>query len=196
MKSTSTRNYVQTARAIAAQETEEAIVLAFRVLLEERWYDEITLDEVAQRAGTTRQTVIRRFGGKEGLLGAFTRRIGSEIETRRAAAPPGDIAGATAVLVSDYEATGEMVMRLLSLEGRIPEIAATLETGRVGHRLWVEQTFGARLSAFPAEERGARLSHLLVATDVWSWFLLRRTQGHSLPEAERLMTAMISNLLD
>ena len=151
---------------------------------------------MAQRAGTTRQTVIRRFGGKAGLLAAFTRHIGSEIEARRAAAQPGDLAGAAAILVADYEATGEMVLRLLSLEGRIPEIVATLEVGRVGHRRWVEHTFAPRLAAFPEGERQTRLSHLLVATDLWSWFLFRRTQGHSVDETIRLMSAMIEEILD
>lgn len=43
--------------------------------------DEITLDEVAASVGTTRQTVIRLFGGKDGLLEAV---IGlSELERER-----------------------------------------------------------------------------------------------------------------
>jgi len=195
MKLTSKRSYVQTARAAASRETDDAIVTGFRALLEERWYDELTLDDVAQRAGTTRQTVIRRFGGKAGLLAAFTRHIGNEIETRRAATKTGDLAGAAAIVVADYEATGEMVLRLLSLEGRIPEIAATLEIGRTGHRRWVEHIFAPGLAAFPESERLTRLSHLLVATDVWSWFLFRRTQGHSVEETVRLMSALIAEIL-
>lgn len=195
MKLTSKRSYVQTARAAASLETEGAILAAFRALLEERWYDELTLDDVAQRAGSTRQTVIRRFGGKAGLLAAFTRHIGKEIETRRAATKTGDLAGAAAIVVADYEATGETVLRLLSLEGRNPEIAATLEIGRTGHRRWVEHIFAPGLAAFPEGERQTRLSHLLVATDVWSWFLFRRTQGHSVEETVRLMSALIAEIL-
>ncbi|MBG0810135.1 TetR/AcrR family transcriptional regulator [Methylosinus sp. H3A] len=196
MKAPTKRSYVQTARAAASRETEDAILIAFRALLEERWYDELTLDEVAQRAGTTRQTVIRRFGGKAGLLAAFTRHIGKEIAARRAAIRPGDLAGAAAILVADYEATGETVLRLLSLEGRIPEISETLAVGRVGHRRWVELTFAPRLDAFAGDERKLRLSHLLVATDVWTWFLFRRTQGNSPDDTVRLMSAMIAELLD
>jgi AcrR family transcriptional regulator len=189
------RAYRQVARAAATQDTENAIVIAFRELLNDRFYDEITLDDVAAAANTTRQTVIRRFGAKAGLLAAFTQRIGNEIETRRASAPTDDVAGAVAVLVADYEATGDMVMRLLALEGRIPDIEPTLETGRAGHRRWVETTFGPGLKSFGKAERADRLAQILVATDVWSWFLLRRTQKKSVAETKRLMTEMISRLL-
>ena len=154
------------------------------------------MDEVASSAGATRQTVIRRFGGKAGLLAAFTRGIAAEIETIRAAAPSDDIAGAVAVLVDDYETNGDMVLRFLSLEGRIPEIDPVLETGRASHKRWVATTFAARLATFDEAERLDRLSHLLAATDVWTWLLLRRTQGHSVEETQRLLTAMISKLLD
>jgi AcrR family transcriptional regulator len=190
------RPYRQTARAAASQDTGEAILRAFRELLQERWYDEISLDDVAARAGSTRQTVIRRFGGKTGLLAAFTSRLGREIEAQRAAAPSDDIAAAVAILVADYETTGEMVLRFLSLEGRVAEVAPMLATGRESHRRWVETTFGPRLSAFDEAEGRDRLAALLVATDVWSWLLLRRTQGHSVAETRRLLAATISKLLD
>jgi AcrR family transcriptional regulator len=196
MNTDAKRPYRQTARAAATQVTGEAIVGAFRALIEERWYDEISLDEVAAKAGTTRQTIIRRYGGKAGLLAAFTDRLAPEIEARRAAAPSDDIAACVAVLVDDYERIGEMVLRFLSLEGRAPEVEPMLETGRRSHRLWVETTFGPRLASYGEAERRDRIAALLVATDIWSWFLLRRTQGHSVAETERLLTAMISKLLD
>lgn len=195
MNSDGKRAYRQTTRAASAQDTEAAILRAFRSMLQHRWYDEIALDEVAAGAGTTRQTVIRRFGGKAGLLAAFTSRIATEIETIRAAAPSDDTAAAVAVLVDEYEINGDMVLRLLSLEGRIAEIDPVLETGRAGHKRWVETTFAPRLSAFDEAERVDRLSHLLVATDVWTWLLLRRTQGHSVVDTQRLLTTMITKLL-
>ncbi|BGE86394.1 MULTISPECIES: TetR/AcrR family transcriptional regulator [Methylosinus] len=189
------RPYRQTARAAASQDMAQAILRAFRNLLHERWYDEISLDDVAAKAKTTRQTVIRRFGGKTGLLSAFTTSISGEIEAKRSIAPTGDIRDAVAVLVADYERNGAMVLRFLALEGRLEEVEPMLETGRRGHRRWVESTFGARLDAFGEAERRDRLAQLLIATDVWSWLLLRRTQGHDVPETERLLTAMISKLL-
>jgi AcrR family transcriptional regulator len=191
----STRVYRQAARAVATQDTEESILAAFRDLLNESWFDEITLDDVALRANTTRQTVIRRFGAKSGLLAAFTKRIAIEITTRRASAPSDDVDGAVAVLIEDYEATGDMVVRLLSLEGRIAEIEPMLEIGRSEHRRWVESTFASRLSVFAGKEREDRLSQLLIATDVWVWVLLRRTQERTPVETARLTADMINRIL-
>jgi AcrR family transcriptional regulator len=189
------RPYRQLARAAAAQDTENDIISAFRDLLSERFYDEITLDDVAAVAGTTRQTIIRRFGNKSGVLTAFTQRIGNEIEAHRAAAASGSVPEAARILVSDYETTGEMVIRLLALEGRIADIEPTLEAGRAGHRKWVETTFGRRLQVLDRAERRDRISQLLVVTDVWTWFLLRKTQKKSVPETTRLIASMIDRFL-
>ncbi len=191
----SSRSYRQAARAVSTQDTEESILLAFRELLNESWFDEITLDDVALRANTTRQTVIRRFGAKSGLLAAFTKRIANEITARRASAPPDDVDGAVAILIDDYEATGDMVVRLLSLEGRIAEIEPTLEIGRAEHRRWVKLTFASHLSVFTGKDREDRLSQLLIATDVWVWVLLRRTQKRTAVEAVRVTADMIKKIL-
>ena len=48
-----------------------------------RRMDEVTLDVAAAAAGTTRQTAIRMFGGKEDLLRAVARRMAQEIAVRR-----------------------------------------------------------------------------------------------------------------
>ena len=189
------RSYRQAARAVSTQDTEESILLAFRELLNESWFDEITLDDVALRANTTRQTVIRRFGAKSGLLAAFTKRIANEITARRASAPSDDVDAAVAILIDDYEATGDMVVRLLSLEGRIAEIEPTLEIGRAEHRRWVESTFASHLSVFTGKDREDRLSQLLIATDVWVWVLLRRTQKRTAVEAVRVTADMIKKIL-
>jgi AcrR family transcriptional regulator len=174
---------------------ENAIISAFRDLLSERFYDEITLDNVAAAAGTTRQTIIRRFGNKSGVLMAFTQSIGTEIEAHRAAAASGSVPEAARILVSDYETTGDMVIRMLALEGRIGDIEPTLEAGRAGHRKWIETTFGPRLQGLDRAERRDRISQILVATDVWTWFLLRKTQKKSIAEATRLIASMIDRLL-
>jgi hypothetical protein len=88
-----------------------------------------------------------------------------------------------------------MVIRLLALEGRIADIEPTLEAGRAGHRKWVEATFGPRLQALDRAERTDRISQILVVTDVWTWFLLRKAQKKSVPETTRLIASMIDRLL-
>src|SRR5712692_9898103 len=74
------RVYHQTARAAAAEELRQRVVTTFYKLLLSRWVDEITLDDVAASAGTTRQTVIRLFGGKEGLVEAIAAIVEAQAE--------------------------------------------------------------------------------------------------------------------
>src|SRR5215207_7199490 len=77
------RVYRQSARALAAEATGERILDAFDSQFRKRWFDEIRLEGVAREAGVTIQTVIRRFGAKEGLLDAMHQRLGGEIRQRR-----------------------------------------------------------------------------------------------------------------
>ena len=53
------REYTQTVRAQAAEETGKRIVEAFIARLMSDWFDQITLDVIAADAGVTVQTVIR-----------------------------------------------------------------------------------------------------------------------------------------
>ena len=60
------------------------------------------------------QTVIRRFGSKEGLLDAMHERLGAEIRNRRSV-EPGDLRGAVRSS-EDYEQIGELILRTLAQE--------------------------------------------------------------------------------
>jgi AcrR family transcriptional regulator len=113
------------ARAEAAEATGERILDAALELFGERPTDQIPLDEVASRAGVSVQTVIRRFGGKEGLLAAAVDREASRVSGQRDQAPTGDVAGAVKVLVDHYEELGDRVLRLLGEEDRIPWLRET-----------------------------------------------------------------------
>src|SRR5438552_1312834 len=130
-----TRRYKQGARAQAAEETAQRIVDAFLVRLMKQWFDEITLDRVAEDAGVTVQTVVRRFGSKEGLLAAAVRVLGAQIHARRGEAL-GDIGRSVDNLFEDYEETGDAVIRLLALEPRHPALKEFLDLGRSEHRQW------------------------------------------------------------
>ena len=68
------RPYRMRARAQAAQATAQAIIAAARVLFAERPYDQVSLPVIAERAGVTVQTVLRRFGSKEELFAAAAQR--------------------------------------------------------------------------------------------------------------------------
>jgi AcrR family transcriptional regulator len=191
----SPRSYRQVARANAVQDTEQQVMDALRTLLKERWFDEITLDDIAAGAGTTRQTVIRRFGSKTGVLSAMAAQMNVSIRGQRWSVPAGTVAQIVDLLIDDYEQTGDLVVRTLSQEQRIPEFGAVLDAGRKGHREWIEDMFAAWLDKLDARARADRLAQLLALTDVWVWHLLRRDQKHSAADTRRLMTGAVERLL-
>lgn len=189
------RPYRMRARARSAEETRVRILEATLALSRERYYDEITLNEIAERAGVSLQTVIRRFGSKEGLVQAVSEHVAPQIEEARGAVEPGDVDGTVAVLMTHYEQDGGATVRLLALEERIPAIREALRHGREFHRAWVARTFAASLPDPCAPEHARRLALLVCATDVLTWKLLRRDQGLSAEETAAAMREMLERLV-
>lgn len=191
---TKSRPYRQTARAEAAAATHRRIIEAFLGFARDRWLDEITLDEVAKAAGVTMQTVIRRFGGKDGLIDAAHALFSQEIPERRAV-PPGALDQALKALIADYELTGDVVVRYLAQEDRYPALRDILTYGRAQHRGWVEGVFAPRLSCLEDSVRERRLNALIAATDVYTWKLLRRDLGQSQPTVLAVMQELVRGLI-
>src|SRR5262245_44333330 len=102
----SRRGYQMTARAETAADTGRRIVAAAKELFLSLDYEEVTLQAIAERAGITLQTVIRRFGSKEGLVNAVADEWGDEIHRSRTVTRPGDIDEAVRLLVASYEEMG------------------------------------------------------------------------------------------
>ena len=188
---TASRSYHQTARAESAEATGRRIVDAFLARLMEQWFDEITLDRVAGDAGVTVQTVVRRFGGKEGLLANAVEVMGAQINAQRAA-PPGDIDRLVENLIGDYEKTGDAVIRLLALEPRHPALKSVLDYGRGEHQRWVSSVFAEALDRLGPAELQRALDALVIVTDVYTWKLLRRDMGRS----ARATAATMKNLIE
>ncbi|MDP9089964.1 MAG: TetR/AcrR family transcriptional regulator [Pseudomonadota bacterium] len=186
------RPYRQGVRAQAAAQTPRRIIAAFVAGLQNSWFEEITLDEVAANSGLTVQTVIRQFGSKEGLLVAAAAALGEQIREARGN-PVGDLRGAVRAVVHDYEVTGDMVMRLLAQE-RLPAIHTVLDIGRAGHRKWLGRVFAPWLERLPRAARGRRHAALVVLTDVYTWKLLRRDRKFGRDAVVTLIIDMISAL--
>jgi AcrR family transcriptional regulator len=187
---TAKRIYHQSTRSESTEATGRRIIEAFLPRLMTQWFDEITLDSVAADAGVTVQTVVRRFGGKEGLLTGAVATLADRIEAQRAA-PPGDLDQLVNNLVGDYEKTGDAVVRLLALEPRHPALKAVLDIGRAEHRQWTANAFADRLERLEPATRTRALDALVVVTDVYAWKLLRRDMGRSL----RATVATLQNLI-
>jgi len=138
------------------------------------------------RSGVSGQTVINHFGGKEQLAAAAYDRQSEQIVTRRYAPQPGDVPALVEAVVDDYETTGDAVIRLLALEERVPSLRPLLASGREGHREWVATMFAAP----------ELVPELVVATDVYTWKLLRRDQGLSRDETAAAILRIVQALLE
>jgi len=183
-------------RAAAAEATRERIVDAAYERFLESWYDEVTLREVAQRAGVALQTVVNHFGTKENVFIAVTDRFSARIADLRGEPRPYDLAAAAAALVGDYEVTGDAGLRALALEARVPVIAEALAAGRRNHREWVERTFPALLAGLSGARRRRCLAQLMAVTDVLMWKVLRRDQGLSRVQTEGAMGELLGAVHD
>lgn len=166
------RSYRGHVQAEVAALTAQRILQAAAALYEEQWLDQITLEQVAERAGVTVQTVIRRFGSKEQLVAEVGRKYYQEGKLQRDEAPVGDIAAALENLLAHYETVGKRLLRTLSQEERDPVLHQLMQEGRLAHRQWVERVFAPFLLSLDPQRR-ARLTAMLVAvTDVSVWKLL------------------------
>ncbi len=162
------------ARAAATEATRARIVETAADAFSQHWYEDVTVRAVAADAGVALQTVRNHFATKEDLFLAAAERITARIESVRWAVEPGDIDGALAALLDDYERTGDSIMRLLAVEERVPVVQPHLALGRRKHQEWVEHVFADGLKAMRGKARSRRVAQLVVATDVYCWKLLRR----------------------
>jgi AcrR family transcriptional regulator len=188
------RAYVMRARAAAAEETRRRILGATMELSHEKMTLDIVLVDIAQRAGVSVQTILRHFGTRDGLFDA-TETFAREQVTEERATPPGDVPAAVRVLLDHYELRGDAVLRLLGQEFFDARAQRITDQGRRVHRSWVEDVFAPQLAAYPETDRAALTDLLVVATDVYTWKLLRRDRGLDRAQTERRVFHLIDVLL-
>ncbi len=188
------RPYRMVARAEAVSATAERVLDVALELFTERPYEDVSVEEIAQRAEVTKRTVLRRFGSKEALFLAAMDRGGREEMRARDEAPVGDVARAVANVVGHYERWGANRLRLLSQEDRIPVVAEDVEIGRRYHWSWVERTFAPLIDGLTGAARKRRIAALVALTDLYTWKLLRRDLGLSQAETERTLIELINKL--
>ncbi|HEX6711484.1 MAG TPA: TetR/AcrR family transcriptional regulator [Rubrobacter sp.] len=185
------RVYRMGARAESAEETRRRILDAVIGLHMERYYDQISLDDVAKRAEVTVQTVLRRFGNKDRLIDAATEVARERVIGQRSEAPVGDIAGAVENLVDHYEEWGESSLRLLAQEDRVPAFRKATDAGRTLHYEWVGRTFAPLLAERSGEARERLLAELVAVCDVYVWKVLRLDLGLGREQTELALREMI-----
>lgn len=190
------RRYRMKTRAVAAAVTAERILDATVEVFWERRGDELSLEEVARRAGVTVRTVIRRFGGKEGLFAAAVDRETERVRRERDRVPAGDVAAAVHVLLDSYEATGDRMLAVLAEEQRVRSLAVIVDRGRALHREWCAKVFAAALVGRRGVGRERRLAQLVAVCDVYTWKLLRRDAGLSRRQTELAMVELLTPILE
>jgi AcrR family transcriptional regulator len=186
------RRYRMVARAEAAAATRARLLASAWRHFSDRSYDTVRLAEVAEDAGVSVQTLHAHFGTKDALfVAAWAWRMAPEGE-RRDCAPVGDVATAVRVLYDSYDQDGAAVLRLLAAEERIDAVHDMAEAGRRWHRAWVERTFAPLLAGLTGAKRERRIVHLVIATDLLVWKLLRREMGLDRKRAEQVVIGMIT----
>jgi AcrR family transcriptional regulator len=187
-----TRPYTMTTRARGVEVTRGRIIDACVTLHGERPVTEIGLDDIATRAGVSVQTVLRHFGSRAGLEEASFERAQQDVTDERRS-PVGDVPAAVRVIVDHYELRGDQALLMLAQESHQDLMRRITEAGKAMHRAWVEEVFAPYL----AEARDAEeLTDLLVvATDVYTWKLLRRDRRLGRERTERRMRHLVEAVL-
>lgn len=192
---TNSRPYRQVARAQARQRTRETLLDAADEEISAGRWTRASLETIAERAGVTKQTALRHFGSKDGLLEAAVRRTSEIVRHERAQAPVDDIPGAVHTLVSHYERWGRVVLRVLAEEHRSALVRKMTDRGREVHYEWVERTFEPQLAALEQPARGLLRAQLVTICDVYVWKLLRQDMRLSVTETEAAVTEILQSLL-
>jgi AcrR family transcriptional regulator len=182
------------ARAEAVEATGERIARAAMQRFLAEPYDDVTIASVARDAGVSHQTLLNHFESKDGLFAAAAERFSADLAASRAGRATSDPESVVALLMEQFERSGDGNVRLALLHERIDAVRAELEQGRANHQGWLAKVFEDRLPSDPAERRRT-LAALHAATDVYTWKLLRRDLGHGRRATQRIMTDMVRAIL-
>ena len=165
-----------TARADAVAQTRERILRAVIWLAGRGPLAAISLADVAAEAGVSVQTVLRQFGSRDELIDAAVEMAHQRIATERHVRE-GDVPAALSALVDSYETGGDGSILMLGQESTDLRAARITALGRTFHRTWVEDVFTHLLGDATGPEREEMIDMLVIATDVYTWKLLRRDRG-------------------
>ena len=190
------RSYEMANRAAAMERTRQQILAAALESFRDRWYDEVTVADIARAAGVSTQTVVNHFGNKVGVyLAGVSEFVAPRISAARGRARVGDVATVVAAAVDDYEESGDGTVRTVALSLRLPELEPVVEGGARAHRRWVEEMFAPQLAGVRGAARERLVDLLAVALDVHTWHGLRRRAGRSPAQVKRELRQLVSSIL-
>jgi AcrR family transcriptional regulator len=194
VKPAPSHSYTMVARKDSVLATRERIVQAALKLVLEQPYEDITLAAIARAAGVTHQTVLNHFDSKEGVAAAAAEALARQTVAARDEAVAGDVKGAIAVLIGEYEQIGDANARWAITSERLGSLAPMLDNARAGHQAWLQRIFSDSLPRTePARRRAIYALH--AATDVYTWKLLRRDLRLSRAETEGILVDLVDAIL-
>jgi AcrR family transcriptional regulator len=193
---TGRRPYRMRARAEAATATRERILDAGQAAFDELPLEEVTLAEVAKRAGVSVQTIIRHFGTKEGLFLAVVVHTGAKMGMDRDVEPGADVREVVDILIDHYEKFGHRILRMLAEEDRVPNLHVFADLGRAYHLEWCKQAFRPALKGLRGARRKRRAAQLAAVTDIYVWKILRRDRDFSVAQTKLAIVELIEPLME
>jgi AcrR family transcriptional regulator len=190
-----TRQYTKQARAVMETRTRAALLDAGQRLFFERGWDETSLEAVAREAGVTKQTLLRHFGSKTGLLEHAFARAFENVRHQRWDVPGDDVERAVDNLLDHYEAVGERALKIDAMAG-VDAVAEWVQRSRELHHEWVAHAFGAFLQPLRGRDLERRRAGLIAVCDVHTWQLLRQQLGLGRAEMRATLVLAIRGLLE
>jgi AcrR family transcriptional regulator len=186
------RPYKKVAREQSQQRTREALLeAAIEEFYSDRW-STTSLETLATRAGVTKQTLLRHFGSKEGLLIQALVRGAAQVLDERWSTPVGDVDGALENLLQHYEVWGRRARQIGAWQDAPSVLAKLSRAGRQMHYQWVEFAFGPQLEGLDEAAFSRRRAELIVICDVQTWWIL--AHDLELPRAE--VKATLAGMID
>jgi AcrR family transcriptional regulator len=190
-----TRRYTKVARAETQERTRVALLDAGQRLFFERGWDATTLEDLAAAAGVTKQTLLRHFGSKDGLLEQAFAKAFSDVREQRWDVPGDDVGRAVDNLLDHYEAVGDRALKIDAMAD-VAVVADLVERSRQLHYDWVDVAFAAFLRPLRGRDRARRRAALIALCDVHTWRLLAGDLGLTRAEVRATLMLVIDSLLE
>lgn len=186
------RQYKQVAREQAQRRTREALLeAAIDEFYADRW-SKVSLAGLAARAGVTKQTLLRHFGSKEGLLIQALVRSAAQVLDERWNAPVGDVDGAIENLLDHYEVWGQRARQIGAWQDAPSVLAKLSQAGRQVHYQWIEFVFAPQLEGLQESDSSRLRAELIVICDVQTWWIL----AHDLKLVRAEVKAILSGMVE
>lgn len=192
-----TRKYDSSKRQAQAVERRKTILKCAARVIANATDDEFRLEDVAQAAGVSVQTILRAFGSKDGLMVATLETEAHDAVdfTAFANIKFQDIEAFVLTVFSVYDKIGDLVIHALANEHRSPEFQKSLDIGRTYHKEWVSGAFAPYIERRSPPERRVLFHALLAATDIYIWKILRRDEALNFDETVATVAFTLKSLI-